>query len=48
MREVTIQFTDEQWREIEDYWEYWNDESFALHAAYFLREALIRAGYIAK
>lgn len=46
MKQVTITFTDDQWKELEQNWDTWNDESYAMHAAYILRKALIKAGYI--
>lgn len=46
MKTLTIQLTDEQWQEIQDFWDLWNDESFAIHAAYYFREALVRGGYM--
>ena len=48
MKEITIQLTEEQWQEILQNLEYWSDESYALHAAYYFREALVRAGYISE
>lgn len=46
MKQLTIEIPDDDWYELEQNWSVWNDESFALHAAYYFREALVRAGYM--
>ena len=46
MKTITIEIPDDDWKELEQNWDSWNDQSFAIHAAYYFREAIIRAGYI--
>lgn len=48
MKTITIEIPDEEWRELEQFWNVWNDESFSIHAGYCFRKALIRAGYATK
>ena len=48
MKQGTIQLelSKEDVDELERFWDDWNDESFALHAAYIFRKLLIKAGYM--
>ena len=40
---MKIELTDDEIREIDQGWDYWNDESYPIHAAYILRAAIERA-----